>query len=371
MSKKIEGFLKKVAKERQLELNKLQAEYQEIIRSLKDRKIAGDLSVIARNIILGRHRQLKPYKRARKYQIASFVGFKIGDLGIKDDAQRMREWARFIIDRDGVEEAKRLGLVAEQDDKIVVLDTREKVFGRPNKNYRQPLDPKLKLRRRTLIMLAKEGNGELEYTRLQTNNNKLALAWSQLPFYRPVAFPAAVQNHDNSGYLLSSSSAEATKTIFREVKEDWDVYSLYEAWAKENLTPFEDVIRYHDATKDAWDRWILLRGIVASINLESQSFRGTPCMLIDPERGYDSSMAFLFYIPEHLKITFGVYSEIYLLGKTRGIETVDEETGQEYTSDVAIDAWGFMPIKGRSTKPEESLLEEEAEEEVQGFIPAE
>jgi len=367
-------WLRELARARQLDIKELEKEYLEALESLKAKGVAGDLNTIAKNILMAKHRELRPFRRKRKYPLANFVGFKIGDLGLQDDAQRMREWARFVIERDGLDYAKEQGLVEEREDSIVVLDTRRTIFGRPNKNYGKPLPPTLKLRRRDIILLAKQADDDsFEFTRLQTKDNKLAVAWGQLPFHTPVAFPAAIQNHDASGYLLSSSSAEATKTVFREIKEKWDIFSEFKKWAEENLTPIEDVMKYHEATKEAWDRWVLVKGVVASINAESESFRGIPCLLIDSEAGYEAEKSVLFYVPEHLKLSFGTYSEIYVLGKTRGITAIDEETKQKYTADVVIDAWGFMPVPGKSTSPESSLLEpeEEEEEEIKGFIPAE
>jgi len=370
--KKVDKWLAKLAKERNLELERLREEYALIRSDLEKRGMKGDLDAIAKNMLMVKYREYKTLKRKRKYPLENFVGFKIGDIGLTDDAQRMREWARYVVDRYGLEYAKQQGLVEEREDEIVVLDTRKTIFGRENKNYGKPLPPDLKLRRRDLIFLAKKADDEeFMFTRIQTKDNKLAVAWGDVPFHVPVSFTAAVQTADASGYLLSSSSAKATMTVFREIKEKWDVYKIFKKWADENLTPIRDALKFHEATKDAWDRWILLKGIVASINFENETYRGIPATLVDTETGYSAEDSILFYIPDHLKVNFGVYSEIYLLGKTRGIQEVDEETGAKFTVDVTVDAWGFFPVPGKSTEPQESLLEEEGEEEIKGFIPAE
>jgi len=370
MSKYI--WLEKLAQIRELDKKKLKEEYTEILNELKRKHVTGDLETIAKHILMSRHRELRPFRRKRKYPLASFVGFKIGDLGLQDDAQRMRDWAKFIVERDGVEIAKQQGLVAEQDGSLVVLDTRPTIFGRPNKNHGKPLPPTLKLRRRDIILLAKQAEDEdFVFTRLQTRDNRLALAWDALPFHVPVAFTAAIQQQGPSYYLLSSSSAEQTRTIFRELKEKWDIFNIFKSWADESLTPIEDLIKYHEATQDAWDRWVLTKGIVANINVETETFRGFPCLLIDSEEGYEAEKSVLFYVPDHLKLTFGLYSEIYLLGKTRAIIAQDEETKRKYIADVVIDSWGFFPVPGKSTSPSLLEPEEEEEEEIKGFIPAE
>ena len=363
-------LLRAISKSRKIPFKVLQEEYTATIEQVKAGGFTGNVELIAKNAILSKYRKLPKIKRRSKYALGTFLGFKIGDIGMADDAQRMRDWAKFCVEnRDrGQDWAIEHQLVREQGDTLVVLDTRQKVFGRPNKNYLEPLPPATKLRRRNIILLAKESTGEtLEYSRLQTNDNKLALAWGQLPFHVPVTFPASIQTHDNAGYMLSSSSAEASKTVFRQVKEDWDIYNLFVDTLGEDVTPLNEFEKYHEATKDAWDRWVLLKGVVSNINFDSENWRGIPGTLIDPEMGYEAEYSVRFYVPQHLKVNFGQYSEIYLLGKSREIRRTDETSQKRVKVAVVVDAWGFMPIPGRTTTPQESLLEDD-EEEVEGFI---
>jgi len=358
-------------------ITNLTTEFEEIKAKIVEGGFEGDVDFMARSTLMSNHRRIKILKRRkskRKYELGNLVGFMIGDLGMVDDAARMREWAKYCVDNRGLEYAKDHQLVVEMAGEIRVLDTRKKIFGRPNKGFNQPLKPTLKLRRRNIVMLAKQADEEnFVYTRLQTNSNKLAIAWSQLPMHVPVAFPASIQTHDASGYMLSSSSAKDSMTIFRQLKEDWDIYKEFEKALKPDLTPIKNVEKYHEATKDAWDRWVVVRGVVASMAFENQTYRGIPCTLVDAEAGYDADESVTFYIPEHLKITFGVYSEIYLIGKTRAIKDTIEDTDsgkpKKITIAVVIDAWGFMPVPGRTTQPKSSLLEvEEDEEVIEGFI---
>jgi len=381
MSKKKSSLIATLAKETGVSVEELQKEYEEVIRQLKEAGFKGDVQVVAKNALLSKHRKFKPsaFKRQRKYPVKTFIGFKIGDLGMVDDAQRMRDWAKFQLDRQGREWCEEHGLVRMVDGKLRVLDTRQKIFGRDNKNYGKPLDPKLKLRRRTLIMLVKTPDSdEYEYARLQTNDNRLALAWGQLPQGVLCTFPAAVVSHDTAGYMLNSTSQQGNMTIFRQVKEQVDCYKIFEEWAEPRLTEINEVKQYHEAVKDAWDRWIVVKGVVSSIGFENETFRGIPGTLIHPELGYDPEYSLRFYIPTHLKITFGDYSEIYLLGKTRGItaeQEVETDTGETVKKrvlvDVAVDAWGFFPVPGKSTPPRSSLLESDDEEEIEGFIELE
>lgn len=359
-------------------ITNLTTEFEEIKAKIVEGGFKGDVDFMAKSTLMSSHRQIKILKRTsskRKYKLGNLVGFMIGDLGMVDDANRMREWAKYCVGNRGLEYAKDHQLVVEMTGEIRYLDTRKKLFGRPNKGFNQPLKPTLKLRRRNLIFLAKQADEEnFVYARLQTNSNKLAIAWSQVPMHVPVAFPASIQSKDTSGYMLSSSSAKDTMTIFRQIKEDWDIYKEFVKALEPDLTPINKVEQYHEATKDAWDRWIVIRGVVASIAFDNQTYRGIPCTLVDAEAGYDADESVTFYIPEHLKITFGLHSEIYLIGRTRAIkDTIDdpdnEGKSKKITIAVVIDAWGFMPVPGRTTQPKSNLLEvEEDEEVIEGFI---
>jgi hypothetical protein len=324
---------------------------------------------------MNKYRDIKPVKATKdrsKYKLATFVGFRIGDLGMYDQAQKMRDWADFVVRDRGLETAVKQELVSITAGKPVVLDTRKNIFGRVNKDRGLPLDPRLKLRSRNIILLAKEAKGKrYEYTRLQTNDNKLAVVWGQLPEHTLVTFPARIQRHDGAGYLLSSSSAQESKTVFKQVDEEINYFDEYIKALGIDVTPIDDLIPYHNSTEDSWERYVIVRGIVTYIGIGNENFRGTPCALIDKETGYDTEYQVKFYVPDHLRIKFGQYSEIILLGKTKPIKEVDPDNAKrKVTVAVSIDAWGIMTVPGKTTSPRKSLLEDDDDEiDFEGFIP--
>ena len=308
----------------------------------------------------------RPVIERKRAQIGYFIGFLIGDVGMRDIAQEMRDRAERTIDRYGFDYAKEKGLVNDAGE---VLDTRPYVFGRKNPNFGKPLPESKHIRSHRLYLICKEAKSDRwELAHLQTNDNRLALAWCDLPFYKWVSFPALIQSHDSTGYQLTGSTAKETMTVFREVKQDIDTWEVYEKVMKPQLTPIKDVEKYHEAVKDAWDRWIVVYGIVGYLGLERETAFGIPGRLLDTEMGYDVEYQVRFFVPEHLKINFGRYSETYLFGRTRRAKYRDPETGNLEDADVVIDAWGFYPNPKYTVEPE-ALEEYLEEEEISGFIP--
>jgi len=353
------------------------SEYEKTVNEVKSQDSRVDPKLIAKYAMMNKYRSVKerrPGKDRSKYKLGVFVGFKIGDTGMQDAAQKMRDWAEFVTNNQGLEEAIKQGLITVSEGQTVILDSRAKVFGRVNKQYGLPLDPKLRLRSRNIIMLAREASGKkLEYTRLQTNDNKLAQAWSQLPADRLVTFPARIQKHDNSGYLLSSSSDEKNKTIFKEVKEPIDFDAEFEKTLGQDVIPIEDLIAYHDATTKSWERYVVLKGVVSYIGLDNETYRGIPCSLIDPESGYEAENQVRFYMPDHIRINFGQYSTVYVLGKIKPVteqDPADPDKKKKITVDVSVDTWGVRPIKGLATPARSSLIEEDEDvTQIEGFVP--
>ena len=342
-------------------------EVEELFKQLKE-QMKGKPERLIYNALVAqlRKRPAAPIERKRA-RIGQFIGFLIGDCGLRDIAEEMRQRAERVIDRYGFDRAKELGLVNEDGQ---VLDTRKTVFGRTNPNYGKPIPEDMHIRSHRLYLLAKEADGDkFELCHLQTNDNRLALAWCNLPFYTWVQFPALVQSHDTTGYRLTGSVAKETMTVFKEVKYNEDPFRIYEEFFKPQLTPIDKVEKYHEATKDAWDRWICVYGVVGYIAPERETLFGIPGVLLDPDLGFEPEYQVRFFVPDHLKINFGQYSEVYVFGRTRRSKYRDPETGELVEGDVVIDAFGLMRHPEYSTEFEEP--EEEQEESIQGFLPLE
>ncbi|RLC81837.1 MAG: hypothetical protein DRI61_03280 [Chloroflexi bacterium] len=358
----VEKKLERIASTAGYKLEDVKKLYEELKAKMK-----GKSERIILNAVIAKLRKRPTLPSRQKAEIKHFIGFLIGDCGLRDRAEEMRSRAERAVSRYGLDYAIEKGLVNEKGQ---VLDTREMVYGRANPNYRKPIPENLHLRSHRLYLLVKEAEGKkFELAHLQTDNNALALAWCQLPFYKWVTFPALVQEHSSIGYRLTGSTAKETRTIFREVKYDADPFEVYEKFFKPQLTPIGKVEQYHEAVKDAWDRWIICYGIVGYLGLERETLFGIPALLLDPEYGVEAEHQVRFFIPEHLKINFGEYSEVYVFGRTRRSRYRDPETGNLVDGDVVIDAWGIYPNPKYTVEPSKAEIEEE--EGIEGFIPLE
>ena len=363
MKESIEQKLKKIAEVRQLEYANVKKLFEDLKKRMK-----GKPDKLVLNAVISQLRERANVSTGTSGQakIGYFIGFLIGDVGLRDKAEEMRNTAERCIDREGFDVAVQKGYVNEEGE---VLDFRPKVFGRKNPNFGKPLGDR-HIRSHRLYFIGKEASSKkFEIIHLQTNDNKLALAWCDVPFYQWVTFPALIQEHDSTGYRLTGSVAKETLTVFRAVKEERDTFEVYEEVMKPLLTPIANVEKYHEAVKEAWDRWIVTYGIIGYLGLERETMFGIPGRLLDSELGFEADYQVRFFIPEHIKINCGKYSEAYIFGRTRRSMFRDRETGELCEGDVVIDVWGMYPNPKLST--EIDIVEEDEEERIEGFIPIE
>lgn len=358
----IDKRLKAIAKSREMKLT----EIQQVWATAKERMPkAPDRLVL--NAVMTQLRERPAFATTKRAFIGHFIGFMVGDVGLRDKAEEMRDKAERTIDRYGFDVALEKGLVNAAGE---VLDSRPKVFGRKNPRYGQVLGVRAKIRSHRLYFLCKQARDKKwELAHLQTNDNGLALAWCNLPYYRWVTFPALVQAHDSTGYRLTGSTAKGTLTVFKAVKEERDPYNVYEEVFKPQITPIRKVESYHEAVKEAWDRWIVCYGVIGQLGLERETMFGIPGRLLDTDIGYEAEGQVRFYIPEHIKINCGVYSEAYIFGRTRRSKYRDRETGKLVDADVVIDVWGMFPNPKLTMEP--TVDEYIEEEQIEGFIPLE
>jgi hypothetical protein len=323
-----------------------------------------------------------------KYKATAFTGFIIGDNGLWDKAEQMRNDARRFVESHSIEEAIAANLIDQENR---VLDQRDKVYGRANPNYLKPLPETTKIRSRTLHLIARK-NGEDKYMRgtIQTNDSKLSVGWSKVKFFVPCQTFGIIKEEEGMKltkeekemmtpeeieqfvrthpiiFRLNSSQAEDTMSVFKAVKEDMDVDQIFMDLIGSEVTPVADVEKRHELTKDAWDRIIFVRGIVTWINRDRPSPWGSVFMGLMSD-GEDATEVRIS-VPSHLSIDFGEDSEIIVIGKTRRTKTKDDND-KLVDADVVIDAYGLYPLKGLATPSEVGKPEQlEDDTEVEGWI---
>jgi len=360
----IEGRLKKLAEQNKVPYETIKSEWEVECKALNEKGLKGDLSKLACHAVANNYRRKKQFQQKKDDSTReALYGFVIGDSGIFDKAQQIRNEAKRYIDEHGVQAAKEAQLINEDGE---ILDQRPTIFGRVNPKHLEPLDPNLKVRNRTLYgIFRKNGSKTFKLTSIQTADNKLALAWNKVKLFTPCQTVAIIKEELKTEVKANSSQMEGSSTIFKAVKEDMAVDSIVLDTLGPMVSPIKDLEEHHKTFADAWDRKIVLKGIVAWLNVDRPTSFGSIYMgLMDPE---DEESLVRVLIPEHLPITFGELSEVIVLGKTRRSKYKDKESGKLVEGDVIVDVYAVYALPGLST-PKEGRGEETDDQEVEGWI---
>ena len=388
----IQEELVKLAKINNISSEELFAEYQKSYMELNEKGVTQNLERLSMNAVKNLVRKMtKKTEFTPKQKAESVIGFIIGDSGIWDKVQTIITKAQNYAKKQGISAALEAGLINEDNE---VLDTREELFGKPNKGYKQPFGKKQHERTRTLDLIGRINGSEVyKYGTIQTNDNQLALGWGKVKFVTPcqtfgivkevlpkpltaeekeTMSPEEIETYENKvgSFKLNSSNAEDTTSIFKAVHEPMDVDAIFMKVIGPQLTEVSGVEEYHVLVSDAWDRRIFVKGMVTWIARDRPSPYGSINMGLMGEDGAE----IVIEVPEHLSIDFGENSEIIVIGKTnRGDLRVEGENGGfkyiKGKGEVKINAVGFYKLQGLTTPTgmgsPESL---EDEKEIDGWV---
>ena len=376
---KISTSLSKVELKRLQDLaarNKVPVE--EVMERFKEAKKTISNDRLAVTNVMNSYRREKSFQLVgKKGNIQVLYGFIVGDLGLFDRAEMIRNQVKSYIRKEGIEAAREAQLI-DGDNRI--LDQRAQIYGRENPNYLEVLPPELHLRSRTLLMIArKNGDKTFKLGSIHTEDNRLARAWDKVKFYTPCQVPINLKEEIEDrktkegkvvifgDFKANSSSAQETTSIFKAIKEDWDVDKILMETVEKQITPIEKIEEVHNATKDVWDRRIIIRGAVTWVSIDRPTPFGSIWMqVMDPD---NEENVVRCMIPEHLSIDFGEGSEIIIFGKTKVSKYRDKDSGELVEGDVIVDVHGIYPIPGLSTSREASIPETlEDETEIEGWL---
>lgn len=336
---------------------------KEIQEQVKEEYKPDVLERLAVNALLNDSRRVKMRQQPnpRRKETSVICGFVAGDSGIWDKADTVRRQVKKFIDKNGVQAAIEAQMI-DGDDPPHILDQRQKIYGRENKNYLKPLDPNLKVLERTMYgFFRHNGKTDLKWGSIQTSDNRLARGWETVKrkLYKPCQIPAIVKEELASSIKLGSSSAEDSLSVFKALKEDWDIKAMIdkalgprevkdeESGETKKLpaqwTEIRNVEKNHEAFKDAWDRVIFVKGIVAWINLDRPTPIGTIKMgVMNPD---NEEELVVVEVPDTIPIDWGELSEVYVFGKTRRSQYRDKENDNKLVDgDVIIVAHGVYPV---------------------------
>ena len=376
---KISTSLSKVELKRLQDLaarNKVPVE--EVMERFKEAKKTISNDRLAVTNVMNSYRREKSFQLVRKKgNIQVLYGFIVGDLGLFDRAEMIRNQVKSYIRKEGIEAAREAQLI-DGDNRI--LDQRAQIYGRENPNYLEVLPPELHLRSRTLLMIARKNSDKtFKLGSIHTEDNRLARAWDKVKFYTPCQVPINLKEEIEDrktkegkvvifgDFKANSSSAQETTSVFKAIKEDWDVDKILMETVEKQITPIEKIEEVHNATKDVWDRRIIIRGAVTWVSIDRPTPFGSIWMqVMDPD---NEENVVRCMIPEHLSIDFGEGSEIIIFGKTKVSKYRDKDSGELVEGDVIVDVHGIYPIPGLSTSREASIPETlEDETEIEGWI---
>jgi len=299
-------------------------------------------------------------------EVLPLEGYLIGSGEFRDRAQEMREKAEKAILGKGLSEAVAGGLT---DLEGKTLDTRKKLFGKPNTGFGEPLDPKLKLLEMTLFGAFREkGSDEpFVFTKFQTSNDTLAEAWGKIKFpdhaFKPCTTYGKIKVNEY-GYLIYGSAGAETRTVFKggatisveaptAVREALglftvdivEAYDVYLTWLPQNKDGTPDMTSKYVK----WDAMIAVEGIISDIQWERRDFwKGIPAKIFDPE---DVLSSIDIYLPSTWNHNFGEYTTGIAYGKPDEV-WMRPEGGTQYTArsgQTEIRCIGFLPLPGMTT----------------------
>jgi len=366
--------LKKLSKATGVAMEELLKDYEEALVELINSEVEGNRERLAVNSVMNKHRRAiqRQTWKPRTPPVVVY-GFIAGDAGMRDKADEMRRKTKRIIEKEGTQYAQDMQLINGDNE---ILDQREKIFGRDNPKHLEPLDPKLRLRSRTLFGFFKlNGKKKFRFGSIHTEDNKLAFGWSKIKTFTPCQTFAILKEDTPTTIKLNSSQAEDTMSVFKRIDEPWgktkeDIHKVIMATIGKEITPLNGVEEHYKNFKDAWDRKIFVKGIVSWISLDRPSPWGSIWMgLMDPDAGIDEEFQVRVQIPKHLRIDWGEQSEVIIFGKDRR-EMVKTEDGEgREPGGVVIDVYGVWVIPGLGTPPASTQIETLSdEEEIEGWI---
>lgn len=344
--------------------------FDEKAKELQDRGIEENLDRFAVNAVLNEFRRVKQRQmstqRTSRVKPIAIYGFIAGDMGLRDLAAEMRRKAKNYSNKEGIQAALDAQLINGDNE---VLDTREMVYGKANPKYLEPLNPRLKLRKRTIFgFFRKNGEKTFKITFIQSNDNKITKSWDSIKKFTPCQTFGILKEDSKTDMRLNSSQAEGTTTVFKALKEGWNINTILEATVKPELCKIQKIEKHYETFKDAWDRRVFLRGVIGWLTTDPDRLRpwqSAKFTLMDPN---DEEATVNVELPVHIPVDFGELSEVYVFGRTRRIKYRDDDN-KLVEGAVAVNGFGVYPIPGLTTPKEETGEETlEDEDEIEGWL---
>ena len=359
--------------------------YNQEYAKLVGKAVKANLEQLALNGVLNSfRREIKKKEFTPTNTAKQVVGFITADGGIYDKLAIMRSVASNKAQKDGPVAAQEEGLV-NADNKV--LDTRQKIFGKPNANFGKPLKEREHDMSRTLDVIVRvNGSTEWVYTTIQSNDPATIRGWDRVRFMKLAQTFANVKtvvtnklskaelaemdeeaikawNDEHSATQLSSSQAKDTPSTWKAVVDDSiNVEQVFFDVTDKMLTPMQDIDAIHEEIKNAkgrcpFDKRFFVDGIVTWINRDRPDYFGRITMgLMSME---DESVEIRVKIPKTLPIEFGEQSEVRVIGKSMYFQQKDEANDTWVNADTGLEA---LAIVVKMAAPKDNTQDEQTGE---------
>ena len=328
--------------------------------------------------------------------IVELEGVLLGAGEFRDKAEEMRKKVKRVLEDPNGGKGSALSMNPPLVDVTGrVLDTREKLFGKPNEGFGKPLDPDLKLLEMGIIGAFREKGTDnpFTYTRFQTSNNNLAEAWAKIEFPKQAFRHCTTYGKirvDDFGFLIYGLTGKDRPTTFRSCDESFDVneaveqalsqfthpvadaYEAYKFWLPKLSTGKPDMTsKYVD-----WNAIVAFRGLITDINFDNlnnpkMAWKGIPAKMWDME---DVACSIDIALPASYRDSgFGDYTVGIVYGKPD--EVWIKGTGTKYdtrSGRAEVRAMGFYPMPNMTTQSSDSQTTlEENQSQYVGFEDSE
>jgi hypothetical protein len=349
---------KKSVEELQRDLDKARTALKEVMNATdeecdvivtREMQKRSDRGLNEQEALEGTVRYLRAQIRGEEMSDApTFDGYVVGDRGLRDSVWYIRREALAAYERNPSQAVKDELVKVDDDGNPVVLDPREKKFGRPNPRKGKELRHEYK--RFQYGIATKRPDGKAKIFRLSTRDD--VAQFEQPPLFEPVSFRANVRTDAGELELNHSNRTKFRKSGKKDMPSVVDVFesNMFDKY----IYKLEEMDDATQMCSDDWTYFIVTMGTVLSVG--SKSSRGSIPVTIYDESLTDTTVT--VWVNEHLTdlVNFGPGTLLVVTGKAKK----SEYQGSIYYS---ISADGIYPIPQYTEPLEDEYSEDEEVEE--------
>jgi hypothetical protein len=322
----------------------------EQVALLENKVVASELEDFSVTAVINEIRKAKKKEEFQankpKSEVIRVVGFIIGDSGHWDKIGSMIGQAKSYIKKHNIPEAINAGYINGDG---AFLDTRQKLFGKPNPNFGNVLTGKEVDSTRTLYLCARLGDDTTyKIGSIQTNDAAMCRGWGKASQHQFTACATwgIVKEVTETSFKLNASGAEETTSVFTAITEEINVGEVFYQCVADKLTEITKVETMYELIKEAWDRFLYVKGKVTWIGRDRPTPFGSIKMGIMDDEGNELVIS----LPEQVSKDFGELSEVIVYGKPdrSDLKVVGEDGKATYSKGqgaVYINAVGVYVVK--------------------------